>query len=119
MTASHLPPGVLLIQQGDMRLLGLDQRKEAFTLQRFGSGESGRRRAAVARYQWINLTAATAVEGSLLPAEAFFQLLDQQPEHAEQLLFSQSMGVMGRQQQAARPPLSHGPRTAAVGPASL
>ena len=29
----HLPPGVLLIEQGDMRLLGLDQRKEAFTLQ--------------------------------------------------------------------------------------
>ena len=35
----HLPPGVLLIEQGDMRLLGLDQRKEAFTLQRFSSGE--------------------------------------------------------------------------------
>ena len=26
----QLPPGVLLIEQGDMRLLGLDQRKEAF-----------------------------------------------------------------------------------------
>ena len=36
---SHLPPGVLLIQQGQMRLLGVDQRKESFTLQRFGSGD--------------------------------------------------------------------------------
>ena len=35
----QLPPGVLLIEQGDMRLLGLDQRKEAFTLQRFRSGD--------------------------------------------------------------------------------
>ena len=35
----QLPPGVLLIKQGDMRLLGLDQRKEVFTLQRFRSGE--------------------------------------------------------------------------------
>ena len=35
----QLPPGVLLIEQGDMRLLGLDQRKEAFTLQRFRKGE--------------------------------------------------------------------------------
>ena len=35
----HLPPGVLLIDQGQMRLLGLDQRKEAFTLQRYCHGE--------------------------------------------------------------------------------
>ena len=35
----HLPPGVLLIQEGQMRLLGVDQRKEAFTLQRFGTGD--------------------------------------------------------------------------------
>ena len=33
---SHLPPGVLLIQQGQMRLL-VDQRKESFTLQRLAA----------------------------------------------------------------------------------
>ena len=80
----HLPPGVLLIQQGNMRLLGLDQRKESFTLQRFGSGEIVGAELLLRGISGLNLTAATAVEGSLLPAESFFQLLDQHPEHLQQ-----------------------------------
>ena len=80
----HLPPGVLLIEQGDMRLLGLDQRKEAFTLQRFGSGEIVGGELLLRGINGLTLTAATAVEGSLLPAERFFQLLDRQPEHLRQ-----------------------------------
>ena len=35
----HLPPGVLYLQQGQLRLLGLDQRKEPFTLERYNSGQ--------------------------------------------------------------------------------
>ena len=77
---SHLPPGVLLIQQGQMRLLGLDQRKESFTLQRFGSGDLVGAELLLRGVPGLSLTAASEVEGSLLPAEAFFQLLDQQPE---------------------------------------
>ena len=77
---SHLPPGVLLIQQGQMRLLGLDQRKESFTLQRFGSGELVGAELLLRGVPGLSLTAASEVEGSLLPAEAFFQLLQQQPE---------------------------------------
>ena len=80
----HLPPGVLLIEQGDMRLLGLDQRKEAFTLQRFGSGEIVGGELLLRGINGLTLTAATTVEGSLLPAERFFQLLDRQPEHLRQ-----------------------------------
>ncbi len=80
----HLPPGVLLIEQGDMRLLGLDQRKEAFTLQRFGSGEIVGGELLLRGISGLTLTAATAVEGSLLPAERFFQLLDRHPEHLRQ-----------------------------------
>ena len=80
----HLPPGVLLIQQGDMRLLGLDQRKEPFTLQRFSSGEFVGGELLLRGVAGLNLTAATSVEGSLLPAEAFFQLLDRHPEHLDQ-----------------------------------
>ena len=80
----HLPPGVLLIEQGDMRLLGLDQRKEAFTLQRFGSGEIVGGELLLRGINGLTLTAATAVEGSLLPAERFFQLLDRHPEHLRQ-----------------------------------
>lgn len=80
----HLPPGVLLIEQGDMRLLGLDQRKEAFTLQRFGSGEIVGGELLLRGINGLTLTAATAVEGSLLPAERFFQLLDHHPEHLRQ-----------------------------------
>ena len=77
---NHLPPGVLLIQQGQMRLLGLDQRKESFTLQRFGSGELVGAELLLRGVPGLSLTAASEVEGSLLPAEAFFQLLHQQPE---------------------------------------
>ena len=80
----HLPPGVLLIEQGNMRLLGLDQRKEAFTLQRFGSGEIVGGELLLRGINGLTLTAATAVEGSLLPAERFFQLLDGHPEHLRQ-----------------------------------
>ena len=56
----HLPPGVLLIEQGDMRLLGLDQRKEAFTLQRFGSGEIVGGELLLRGINGLTLTAATA-----------------------------------------------------------
>ncbi|HCV55984.1 MAG TPA: type I secretion system permease/ATPase, partial [Synechococcales bacterium UBA12195] len=64
--------------------LGLDQRKEAFTLQRFGSGEIVGGELLLRGINGLTLTAATAVEGSLLPAERFFQLLDRQPEHLRQ-----------------------------------
>ena len=88
---SHLPPGVLLIQQGQMRLLGVDQRKESFTLQRFGSGDLVGAELLLRGVPGLSLTAASEVEGSLLPAEAFFQLLDQQPE----LLNSSVLSAMG------------------------
>jgi len=80
----HLPPGVLLIEHGDMRLLGLDQRKEAFTLQRFKSGDMVGGELLLRGINGLNLTAATAVEGSLLPAESFFQLLDRHPDSFRQ-----------------------------------
>ena len=80
----HLPPGVLLIERGDMRLLGLDQRKEAFTLQRFSNGELVGGELLLRGVSGLKLTAATDVEGSLLPAERFLQLLDRHPEHLRQ-----------------------------------
>ena len=77
----QLPPGVLLIEQGDMRLLGLDQRKEAFTLQRFRSGEIVGGELLLRGISGLTLAAATPLEGSLLPAERFFELLERNPEH--------------------------------------
>ena len=77
----HLPPGVLFIEQGDMRLLGLDQRKEAFTLQRFKSGEIVGGELLLRGISGLSLAAATTLEGSLLPAERFFELLERHPEH--------------------------------------
>ena len=77
----QLPPGVLLIEQGDMRLLGLDQRKEAFTLQRFRSGEIVGGELLLRGISGLTLAAATPLEGSLLPAEQFFELLERNPEH--------------------------------------
>ena len=82
----HLPPGVLLIHQGQMRLFGIDQRKEAFTLQRFAQGELVGAELLLRGIAGLSLTAASELEGSLLPAEDFFQLLDHHPEHAN--LFS-------------------------------
>ena len=76
----HLPPGVLLIEQGQMRLLGLDQRKEAFTLQRYGNGELVGAELLLRGVPGLSLAAASDVKGSLLPAEAFFQLLQEQPQ---------------------------------------
>ena len=80
----HLPPGVLLIEQGDMRLLGLDQRKEAFTLQRFSRGEIVGGELLLRGISGLALAAATPLKGSLLPAERFFQLLERHPEHLSQ-----------------------------------
>ena len=77
----QLPPGVLLIEQGDMRLLGLDQRKEVFTLQRFKSGEIVGGELLLRGVNGLTLAAATPVEGSLLPAGQFFELLERNPEH--------------------------------------
>ena len=80
----QLPPGVLLIEQGDMRLLGLDQRKEVFTLQRFRSGEIVGGELLLRGISGLTLAAATPLEGSLLPAEQFFELLERNPEHFHQ-----------------------------------
>ena len=77
----QLPPGVLLIEQGDMRLLGLDQCKEVFTLQRFRSGEIVGGELLSRGISRLTLAAATPLEGSLLPAERFFELLERNPEH--------------------------------------
>ena len=79
----QLPPGVLLIEQGDMRLLGLDQRKEAFTLQRFSSGEIVGGELLLRGISGLTLAAATTLKGSLLPAERFFELLESHPEHLD------------------------------------
>ena len=77
----QLPPGVLLIEQGDMRLLGLDQRKEAFTLQRFRRGDFVGGELLLRGMSGLTLAAATPLEGSLLPAERFFEHLERHPEH--------------------------------------
>ena len=77
----QLPPGVLLIEKGDMRLLGLDQRREAFTLQRFKSGDFVGGELLLRGMSGLTLAAATPLEGSLLPAERFFEHLERHPKH--------------------------------------
>ena len=112
---SHLPPGVLLIQQGQMRLLGVDQRKESFTLQRFGSGDLVGAELLLRGVPGLSLTAASEVEGSLLPAEAFFQLLDQQPELLNSLP-NCCHGSCLRSQPAAMTPAIPRPKSCCSGP---
>ena len=114
----HLPPGVLLIHQGQMRLLGIDQRKEAFTLQRFAQGELVGAELLLRGIAGLSLTAASELEGSLLPAEDFFQLLNHHPEHAN-VLHPQALGTMGCCCRSSRPPLPNSTGTLAMGQRSF
>ena len=76
----HLPPGVLYLQQGQMRLLGLDQRKEPFTLERYNSGELAGAELLLRGIPGQAMAASTALQASLLPAELFLQLIQQHPQ---------------------------------------
>ncbi|RCL54938.1 MAG: ATP-binding cassette domain-containing protein [Synechococcus sp. MED-G71] len=76
----HLPPGVVLLKSGQMRLLGLDQRKELFTLERFGPGELVGVEQLLRGVTGQALAASTAVEGLVLPTETFLQLIQNTPE---------------------------------------
>ena len=67
----HLPPGVLYLQQGQLRLLGLDQRKEPFTLERYNSGQLAGAELLLRGIPGQAMAASTALQASLLPAELF------------------------------------------------
>ena len=75
----HLPPGVLYLQQGQLRLLGLDQRKEPFTLERYNSGQLAGAELLLRGIPGQAIAASTAMQASLLPAELFLQLIQQYP----------------------------------------
>ncbi|QNG28539.1 peptidase domain-containing ABC transporter [Synechococcus sp. LTW-R] len=75
----HLPPGVLYLQQGQLRLLGIDQRNELFTLERYNSGQLVGAELLLRGIPGQALAASTAVHASLLPAELFLQLVQQHP----------------------------------------
>ena len=75
----ELPPGVLYLHQGEMRMLGLDQRQELFTLERYSSGQLLGAEALLRGVTGQALAASTALQASLLPAEPFLQLITTQP----------------------------------------
>ena len=79
----HLPPGVVLLKSGQMRLLGLDQRKELFTLERFGPGELVGVEQLLRGVTGQALAASTEVEGLVLPTETFLQLIQNTPDLQE------------------------------------
>ncbi|MEB3241219.1 MAG: peptidase domain-containing ABC transporter [Synechococcus sp.] len=79
----HLPPGVVRITSGQMRLLGLDQRKELFTLERFGPGELVGVEQLLRGVTGQALAASTAVEALVLPTEIFLKLVEANPELLE------------------------------------
>ena len=81
--SQHLPPGVLYLHQGQMRLLGLDQRKEPFTLERYNSGQLAGAELLLRGIPGQVMAASTAIEASLLPAETFLLLIQQHPQLLE------------------------------------
>ena len=75
----QLPPGVLSITEGQLRLLGLDQRKEPFTLERYSRGQLAGAEQLLRGIPGQAMAASTALQATLLPAELFLQLIQQHP----------------------------------------
>ncbi len=69
--SDHLPPGLLFLEEGQMRLLALDQMNEPFTLKRFNSGDVLGVEQLLRGVTGEILAASTEIKGQLLPAEDF------------------------------------------------
>jgi len=79
----QLPPGLVYLEQGQMRLLALDQRKELFTLERYQNGQLLGAELILRGITGQALAAATPVRAMLLPTEAVLNLFLQQPQLLE------------------------------------
>ena len=90
----HLPPGVLLIEEGSMRLLGEDERKEAFTLKRFNSGEIVGGELLLRGVNGLMLAAATRLKVTTA-SRAFLSNPRKQTGKSKSVLLFEPLGAMG------------------------
>ena len=77
---SHeLPPGILYLRQGCMRLLAADQRKEPFTVERYNPGDSAGVISLLRGSKGFSLAASTTLDAVMLPAQIFLQVVQEHP----------------------------------------
>lgn len=70
---SALPPGVAMVAQGQLRLLGLDERNEPFTLQRLGPGDMVGQVGLLRGVTGQAVAAALPSQLWLMPQQAFLE----------------------------------------------
>ena len=79
----HLPPGLLFLKEGQMRLLGINQRREPFTLDRYKAGDLAGAELLLRGVPGLCLAASTHLEALLLPAESFLHTIQTEPHLIE------------------------------------
>jgi len=79
----ELPPGILILVEGQLRLLGQDERGEAFTLARLEPGAIGGWLALLRGVPGQVLSASVACRGWFLPAQTFLELFEKQRSFQE------------------------------------
>tara|TARA_B100000212_G_C27382321_1_gene537599 strand:+ start:1078 stop:4044 length:2967 start_codon:yes stop_codon:yes gene_type:complete len=72
--------GVIYIEKGVFRLLGLDDNNQMFTLDRFSKGEIFGVEQILRGVTGQVFAASTTAKGKLLPVEDLFKLIDEQPD---------------------------------------
>ena len=77
---NHLPPGILYLKKGQMRLLGTNLRKEPFTLDRYKAGDLVGAELLLRGAPGLCLAASTHLEALLLPAKSFLQAVQSEPQ---------------------------------------
>ena len=75
----HLPPGLLFLKKGQMRLLGMNQYQEPFTLDRYNAGDLAGAELLLRGVPGLCLAASTHLEGLLLPTESFLHAIQAEP----------------------------------------
>ena len=76
----HLPPGIVRLEQGKVRLLALDQNKQPFTLKLYTEGQFFGVEQILRGIKGQSLAASTSAKLSILPADVFLDLIQTIPE---------------------------------------
>ena len=111
----HLPPGVLLINQGGMRLLGPRSTQRSLHPAAFWQRRDRRRRTAAARHQWVKPHGSHR-RGRLIAAGRTFFSTPRSPSRAsEQFCSLNPWELFGQPQPAGKIPAIPQPKNCCSG----
>jgi len=68
-------PGVFFIEEGDIRLIGLNKKKEAFTVEKFSKNQIVGAEQILSGLKGYSISASTSVKGSLILKNNFLELV--------------------------------------------